>query len=192
MMAYSWFTLPRRVSDLLQPVYGETVTYKTLLFIHGGTLLITGLLWWIFRHDPLLQTPELGQIAMWLLWDLVGGSLAHLTGPNHRYWARLPAEMRLLALASMAWQPVLLVLVFDQPVLLLVELHLVAGAVYWLLTRLPVSLVLLMAALAWALLTFQLALPAPIAVLALAYCLKAALAYRPELTVPVTAAVRAC
>ncbi len=147
-------------------------------------MLATGLLWWLFRHDPILQTAESGQIAMWLLWDLVGGSLAHLTATNHRYWARLPAEMRLLALASMAWQPLVLVTVYNQSMLLLVELHLFAGTTYWLLTRTPVYIVLALGIGACAWLTYQLSLTAPIAVLSLFYCLKAVLAYRPEQAEP--------
>lgn len=184
MTVYTSLTNSRLVPALLRPVYGETTTYASLLLIHGGTLLITGLLWWVFRRDPLLQNPELAQIAMWLLWDLAGGSLAHLTKTNHQYWARLPVEMRLLALASMAWQPIVLVVAFDQSMLLLVELHLFAGVAYWLLTRTPVYIVLAVGMATWAWFMHQLDLPAPIAILSLLYCLKAILAYRPEQMVP--------
>lgn len=184
MMSFGSLTVNRPVPSLLKPLYGETTTYASLVLIHGGTLLVTGLLWWFFRNEPILQTSELGQIAMWLLWDLVGGSLAHLTTTNHRYWARLPSEIRLLALASMAWQPLVLVVVYNQPMLLLVELHLFAGIAYWLLTRTSVYVVLAMGLATWAALSYQLNLPAPIAVLSLFYCLKASLAYRPEQAEP--------
>lgn len=184
MMVYDQLTSERSVPALLQPVYGETTTYAALLLIHGGTLLVTGLLWWLFRTDSLLATSEKSQVAMWLLWDLLGGSLAHLIPANHRYWARLPVEIRLLALASMAWQPLVLVLLFNQSTLLLVELHLFAGLAYWLVTRVPLAVALGLSVLAWAGITYHLQLSTPIALFALLYCVKVVLAYRPEHIVP--------
>ncbi|MBO0952463.1 hypothetical protein [Fibrella forsythiae] len=187
MTTLTLWQMNRPVPFILKTVYGETVSYASLVFIHGGTLLLTGLLWWFFRNDPILQVPELAQVVMWLLWDIAGGSLAHLTRANHQYWARLPLEMRLIALASMAWQPVVLVLVFNQPMLLLVELHLFAGMAFWLVSRVPLYLPLVVAVIVASGLSYQLSLPPIVALLSLFYCLKAVIAYRPEQTLPVNA-----
>ncbi|MEZ0539126.1 hypothetical protein ACAW75_05480 [Fibrella sp. Tmos10] len=98
--------------------------------------------------------------------------------------------MRLLALASMAWQPIVLVLMFDQPMLMLVELHLFAGIAFWLVSRVPLYPVLAGAMVMALGLTYQLSLPPVMALLTVFYCLKAVIAYRPERKLPTEIPIR--